>query len=267
MTTKIIWITGASTGIGRALALAFAHGGAQVIASARSALALEDLVDSQHAHPIHTEACDVTDTDSLQKAADNIQQRFGKVDTLIVNAGTCEYFDVAQPDWQMMARVMKVNYFGAINTVAAALPLLRQSTNAHIAGIASMASDVAFPKAQAYGSSKAAVRYFFESLSVDLAKENIAVTVVRPGFVKTPLTDKNDFPMPFMVTADDFAQTLVKRLPKQPLYIRYPRRLGWILSLMSCLPRLWHGFAVSKLVDSQNASTSSDKKITEPLRD
>lgn len=250
--SQIVWITGASSGIGEALVLYFAGLGKQVIASARSKTKLQALTESEHRARIHLMPCDVTNRQELQQTAEAISAKFGRVDTVIVNAGNCEYFSVAEPDWDMMRRVMEVNYFGAINTVEAVLPLLRHSSNPHLVAVASMASDVPFPKAQAYGSSKAAVKYFFDSLRIDLNKENIPVTVVQPGFVETPLTDKNDFPMPFLISVDKAAQIIGRGLDRKPLLIRFPRRLAWILGTMKFFPSLWHAIAKKNLVDSQS---------------
>ena len=255
--SEIIWVTGASTGIGRALAEQFAQQGHRVIASARSLSKLEQPAGENLSASIHLLPCDVVDKVSLQQAAQHIQDKFGHIDKVIVNAGTCEYFSIKNPDWEMMRRVMEVNYFGAINTIEVALPLLRQSPHnqsphnqGHIVALASMATDVAFPRAQAYGGSKAALKYFFESLRVDLAVEKIAVTVVQPGFVATPLTAKNDFLMPFMISAEQAANTIIAKLNRKPFLIRFPRRLSWLLAIMSRLPSLWHYFAVHQLTTS-----------------
>ena len=261
MTGEVIWITGASTGIGRELALQYAQAGNRVFASARAREKLVALAEEALPNVIVVLPCDITDTMSLQNAAKKIQAQAGYLDKVIINAGTCEYFSLRLPDWQLMTRVMNVNYFGAINTLAAALPLLRKTPikgNAHIVVMASLASVVPFSRAEAYGASKAALRYFFDSLRVDLQAENISVTVVQPGFVATPLTAQNDFPMPFMLKVETAAAIILRRLKSKPRLIRFPRRLAWILLLLAHLPGLWH-YVVTKPL------RSSKDKHTDPL--
>ncbi len=247
---EIIWIVGASSGIGHTLAQKLLKTN-KVVVSARNRTALETLVEEDTAANLTIFPCDVTDTASLRVTAQKIDEKFGCIDRVIINAGICEYFDVQNPDWDMMRRVMEVNYFGAINTAAKALPLLRKSKKekAHMVAVASMASDLAFPKAQAYGSSKAALKYFFESMRVDLAEENIGVTVVQPGFVETPLTAKNDFPMPFMISVDQAAKVIIDKMQGKPLLIRFPKRLSYLLGTMSRFPWLWYQIASKHLTN------------------
>jgi short-subunit dehydrogenase len=264
VTADSIWITGASTGIGRELALQLAAAGHQVFASARTRSTLEQLSEISSPYPIQIIPCDVSDRNSLLAAARDIESRVGCINKVIVNAGTCEYFSVSDPDWAMMHRVMAVNFFGAINTVEAALPLLRKAPkgNAHLIAVASLASVVPFSRAEAYGASKAALQYFFESLRVDLDSEAIAVTVIQPGFVETPLTAKNDFPMPFMLSAATAARIIVRQLGSKPRLIRFPRRLAWMLALMGHLPALWH-YVVTKQLKSADEPQQNNHKVVE----
>ena len=194
------WITGASSGIGRGIAIALAQQGERVIASARNEQALKDL-ESQYENIIAV-PCDICDEASLSSAKQQIEEMSPALDRVILNAGNCEYLDFPDPDWDAIRRVMEVNFFGTINSVQLALPLLRRSTQrAHIVTVASQVTGAPFPRAEAYGASKAAVQYFFDSLRIDLADEKIDVTLVNPGFVDTPLTRKNNFEMPFLACA------------------------------------------------------------------
>ena len=263
MKNEVIWITGASSGIGRQLALQYANAGNHVFVSARSRDKLLSLAETAAVGAISVVPCDITDSMSMQNAAKKIQAEVGYLDKVIINAGTCEYFSVQKPDWQMAARVMDVNFHGAVNTLATALPLLRAAPNnnsAHIVVVASLASVVPFSRAQAYGASKAALKYFFESMRVDLHVENIAVTVVQPGFVATPLTAQNDFPMPFMISVEKAASIIIRRLTSKPRLIRFPRRLAWLLLLMAHLPWLWHQIVTKPLrsAEPSRSDTSSD---------
>ncbi len=116
-----------------------------------------------------------------------------------MNAGSCEYLDFPDPDWSAVRRVMEVNFFGTVNCVEFVLPLLRagHGRRPHLVVVASQVTAAPFPRAEAYGASKAALQYFCDSLRLDLAHEQIDVSVINPGFVDTPLTRKNDFEMPF----------------------------------------------------------------------
>lgn len=247
---EIIWITGASTGIGRELAVKLAARGNTVLASARSEQALLALAAE---HPgIIAIPFDVTDQAKLAEVAAIIKSHVNYLDRVILNAGNCEYLEIANPDWAMLERVMAVNFFGVSNSVQIALPLLRLCPgSAHIIGVGSLASQVPFPRAEAYGASKAALDYFLSSLRVDLAAENIAVTVIKPGFVSTPLTDKNDFDMPFVMSADEAGERIITAIGKRPDCFCFPRRLSYVLSLGRLFPGLWNRLVAPTLVKNQ----------------
>jgi short-subunit dehydrogenase len=237
---EVIWITGASTGIGRALALNLAEQGNTVIISARSQEALFELAGS-HANLIAL-PFDVSCKDVVNRVREQLLDYSPFLDRVILNAGTCEYLDIETPDWDMMQRVMTVNYFGAINTLAVAMPLLEAhpDNKAHIIGVASLATVVPFSRAEAYGASKAALQYFFDSLRVDLVKKSIDVTVINPGFVKTPLTDKNDFPMPFLLSSEQAASRMAKAIAQRPRQYDFPGRLKWLLKALGFFPSFWN---------------------------
>lgn len=238
ISNEVIWVTGASSGIGRQLALRLAQAGNKVIATARSVEALNQLA-SEHDN-IRVLVADVSDADSTHTLAQTLASYTPVLDRVILNAGVCEYFDITEPDWKMMQRVMAVNYFGAVNCLAAAYPLLQKSCSGHIVAMASQASRVPFPRAQAYGASKAALTYFIESLGVDLADTSIKSTVVELGFVDTPMTASNDFPMPFTMTVDNTVEALIDGMMARPRFIRFPKRLSWMISLARSLSGLWY---------------------------
>ena len=257
---KVVWVTGASSGLGRSLALALAAQGHQVIASARneeSWLSLEKLSKSIIALP-----CDITDENSLQSVQSKISSHFKGLDQVILNAGNCEYLQFPDPDWAAIRRVMEVNYFGTINCLQIALPLLRQSTIArpHIVAIASQVTNAPFAKAEAYGASKAALQYFFNSLHIDLAPENIDVSVVNPGFVDTPLTRKNDFDMPFLMNVDDAAQRIIKQISSRPRSYSFPKRLQALLLTSRLMPGTWQKM-VSREISRAAPKTQTSQDI------
>ena len=238
VTGEVIWLTGASTGIGRSLAIKLAQQGNTVIASARGQKALDELA-AQYSNIIPL-AFDVSREDLVDVVREQLQQHSPHLDRVILNAGTCEYLDIDTPDWHMMQRVMTVNYFGTINALAAAMPLLEASAKSHIVGVVSLATVVPFSRAEAYGSSKAALQYFFDSLRVDLVKKQIDVTVINPGFVKTPLTDKNDFSMPFLMSSEQAAERMAKAIAARPRQYDFPGRLKWMLKALGFIPAFWN---------------------------
>ena len=255
--SRIIWVTGASSGLGRSLAVALATQGHLVIASARNeeALhALEKLVPSIVALP-----CDIIDESDLKSAQAMLSKNFHRLDQVILNAGACEYLDFPEPDWSAIRRVMEVNYFGAVNCLRIALPLLRQSNaSPHVVAIASQVTNAPFPRAGAYGASKAALQYFFDSLRIDLARENIDVSVVNPGFVDTPLTRKNDFDMPFLMDTDEAARRILRNIESRPRSYSFPRRLQALLTISRLMPGIWQ-----KVVSRNDVGTSRKVQIDE----
>ena len=255
---KVIWVTGASSGLGRSLALGLAAQGRSVIVSARNGEALQSLEKSSQS--IIALPCDITDEKSVEAALAKISAQFTCLDQIILNAGNCEYLDFPGPDWTAVRRVMEVNYFGTINCLQFALPLLRQSVLArpHIVVIASQVTNAPFAKAESYGASKAALQYFFNSLRIDLAPENIDVSVVNPGFVDTPLTRKNDFDMPFLVTVDAAAQRIIKQLESRPRSYSFPKRLQALLLISKLMPGIWQ-----KLVSRKISSTKPESQINQ----
>ncbi|WP_052480845.1 SDR family NAD(P)-dependent oxidoreductase [Gilvimarinus agarilyticus] len=238
--TPIDWVTGASSGLGRALALQLAGQGHWVIASARNHQALTQLAtEYSGSGRILCLPLDVTQSEEVAAAAHLIKSKLGRLDRLIANAGSCEYFDFPHPDWRAIERVFAVNFNGAVNCIEAALPLLRQSpTRGHIVGVVSQVVNAPFTRAEAYGASKAALSYFLDSLRLDLANE-LDVTALYPGFVDTPLTAKNDFSMPFLMDADQAATRMCRAIERRAIALSFPRRLTALLWLARLLPGLW----------------------------
>lgn len=149
------------------------------------------------------------------------------------NAGTCEYVDVERFESDMFRRVFEPNFFGVVHCVEAVLPTLKKGNSLVI--VDSMARLMPFTRSQAYGASKAAVHYFTKSLEVDLHDKGIRVQAVSPGFVETPLTDKNDFDMPMKITADEAAVAMLKGIESGKSSIYFPRMFGYILRCMNTL--------------------------------
>lgn len=255
---QVIWLTGASSGIGEALARQLAPLCRHLFITARTADALQDI--AQGHDNVSVLVADITDELALKNAASTIQQKYGRLDTVIANAGTCEYVDVNNFEPAMFRRVHETNLFGLVNTVAAALPLLKQSQRGYIVGVSSSVAMLALPRAEAYGSSKAAVTHFLESLKADVAAMNIDVSVVSPGFVKTPLTDVNDFPMPMRISADDAAREIIDGLRRRTWHIHFPKRFTRILWLIGHLPATLRQRITRAMSRTDSTSSSQESR-------
>lgn len=228
------WITGASTGIGRELAIRLAGRGVTVAASARSAEKLADLAGS--APGITAVPLDVTDGPGVIAAYERMTAEIGPIDLAILNAGVWDPMGAADYDAVRAAHTMAVNYGGLANALAPVLPAMRARGKGHIAIVASVAGYRGLPKAIAYGPSKAAAISLAEVLRVDLAGTGIVVSLVNPGFVETPMTAVNEFPMPFIIGAGDAADRIIRGLERRKFEIAFPWQLVWTLKLMRIMP-------------------------------
>ena len=234
-----LWLVGASSGIGRELALLLAQAGYRVVISARSLEPLQSLC-RKYPEAFEILPLDVTDPRSIMAASRWLRTCLdGPLDTVVLVAGNCEYVDAGDLDVMLFRRMMEVNFLGQVDLTRAALPLLRRSPNPYLVYVSSSAIFAGLPRASAYGASKAALSYFAASLRADLVHEGFDVSVVSPGFVKTPLTDRNDFPMPFLMSADDAARRIFEGMKQRRQEIRFPRRFVWMLKLIAALPAAW----------------------------
>ncbi len=227
-----ILITGATSGIGKQLALDYHADGHEVWAAGRNPKALSELASKG----IHASQVDLTDRkESLAWFA-----TLGSLDLAILNAGACEYIDLPDFDSELVARVMRANVESMAVSIEGVLPLLREGSRPHLVAVGSSAAYVPLHRAEAYGASKAAVAYMIDTLRIALHREKIDVSLVCPGFVKTPLTDKNDFPMPFLVSVEEASRYIRDGIARRKLEIHFPKRFTYILKMLNFLPRsLW----------------------------
>jgi short-subunit dehydrogenase len=234
-TWQTAWVTGASSGIGCALALALAKGGVKVAASARSADKLAELasLDARIApYPL-----DVRDAVATGDTARAIAAGLGPIDLAVLNAGVWEPMSTRAFSATKVANTMAVNVQGIANGVEALLPAMIERGSGHIAMVASVAGYRGLsPATSAYGPSKAAIINLAETLRNDLAARGIAVSLISPGYVETPMTGANRFPMPFMIGADDAAQRIVRGLRKRRFEIAFPWQLVALMKLSRLLP-------------------------------
>jgi len=251
---KVIWITGASSGIGRATALEAARRGYRVALTARRKELLEQLRKEMvglgaHYPDIVVVAGDVTDSEAIGRLHAEILSTFGAVDILLANAGSHAPTSGGDLDVAQYRSLFELNVFGALNCISAVLPEMRRRRSGHIAGVSSVAGYRALPTAAAYGATKAAFTYILESLRFDLEREGIAVTVVSPGFVRTPLTDRNDFSMPCIVEPEVAANEIMDGLERKAFEIHFPKRFTLALKLLGFLPaRIYHSLLERSIV-------------------
>jgi len=221
-----VWITGASAGIGRELAAELARRGARVAVSARNADALDALAAD---HPgVLAVPLDITDAASVGAAVARIEGELGPIDIAVLNAGT--YTPVTPEDFSVEAfrPQLEVNIMGTVACIEAVLPAMRARRSGRIAVVASVTGFAALPMASAYGASKAFLISMCDSLRADLAGERsgVGVTVIAPGFVRTGLTEQNEFRMPFVIGVDEAARIIADGLEKGDPEIAFPRRMS-----------------------------------------
>lgn len=236
MDGKRIWLTGASMGIGEALVYEFMKHGARVAISARNEVRLREISRELGEDKVLVVPLDVTNRDANLEAVKKIEEVWGGIDIAVFNAGTCEYVDVQTFDSSMFERVIATNFLSMAYGIEAALPSLRRGTQPQLIGMSSSVAWLGLPRAEAYGASKAAILHMLEALRVDLYREGIQVGVICPGFVKTPLTDKNDFPMPMRIDAGDAAKIIVRGIARRRNVIHFPKLFTYSLRLLALLP-------------------------------
>ena len=282
ITAKRIWITGAGSGIGKSLALAYAKAGNRVVISGRDGEKLNRVAEV-YPDKITVLAWDVTDDKSCDAIRAVLQVKLGWLDIAIFNAGCCEYTDGAELKTDSFRRVYDVNVFGMVNGISVAMPLLSaldsseslgqynnpssivpnndviKRSRGQIIGVGSLSAMIGMPTAESYGSSKAAANYLLESLRIDVANKGIDVSVVNPGFVETPMTAVNNFPMPFLMNADAAAVRIIAGIEARRHKIQFPKRLHWILAVVACFPRLW--FYINRAVLSRSKLLDSKSKV------
>jgi short-subunit dehydrogenase len=237
---KVVMITGASSGIGRGLAVELARQGAKIGLVARRADVVAEVVSEieQVGSAALALPADVQDAESLSAAAEKLRDAFGPVDILIANAGIGPTRDAATIDAKEIAGVINVNVIGASNSAAAVIPQMVERGSGQLVIISSLAAYRGLPKSAAYCASKAAVSAFFESLRLDLAPRGIDVTIIHPGFIKTPLTAGRDNQMPFLMELDDAVKKMARAIEKRRKRYSFPWQLATIVRAGMIMP-IW----------------------------
>ncbi|MEZ5870333.1 MAG: SDR family NAD(P)-dependent oxidoreductase [Nitratireductor sp.] len=234
------WITGTSAGLGEALACELAGEGYTVYASARSADKLETLA-AEHARKsaagrIVALPLDVTDRQACEVAVERIIRESGRLALAVFNAGTFYPMRAFKMDAGTFDKTMEINFFGVINGLVPAVLAMKQAGQGQIVVVSSSAGYGGLPKSAAYGASKAALINMASSLKFDLDAMNIRIQVCTPGFIDTPLTKKNDFPMPYLMPVDKAAKAFSEGIRGQGFDITFPKRFTWQLKALNLLP-------------------------------
>jgi len=242
---KVVWITGAGRGIGRALAKRLAEAGWIVAASARSEEDLTSLAAECPPGRIHGFPLDVTDLSRTETTVEGIETQLGKLDLAILNAGTHIPVTVEGFSAAPFRRLMETNLMGPVNGLAQLIPRFVERRGGHIAVVASVAGYRGLPTAAAYGASKAGVINLCEALKPELERHGVRLTLINPGFVETSLTAKNDFPMPFLISVDKAVDRILHGLERSAFEIAFPGRFAFLMKLLRILPdRLF--FAITR---------------------
>jgi short-subunit dehydrogenase len=248
LTGQRIFITGASSGIGSALARYYARQGAALGLAARRgdrllALAAELSTElstglsTTSAPGVFTYPLDVTDADALQAAGDDFLARAGAPDIVIACAGvSVGTLTECREDLAAIRRVLDINVYGLAATFAPFIPSMRQRGQGHLVGIASVAGIRGLPGAEAYSASKAAVIAYLESLRVELSGSGVKVVTIAPGYIATPMTEHNPYPMPFKLPADEAARRFARAIERGVSYTVIPWPMGIVAKVLRLLP-------------------------------
>ncbi|MCP5062676.1 MAG: SDR family NAD(P)-dependent oxidoreductase [Ignavibacteriae bacterium] len=246
---KVVLITGASTGIGKELAITLSKVNCKIILVARRVDLIEKLVDEishQSKAEFLTLKCDVSKKEEVAEAYKKSTNKFGRIDVAILNAGFGENMQVEEYNSELAETTFGANVFGIIYWVEQLLPDFLKRQSGYIVGISSLADNRGFSESGFYCASKAASSIYLEGLSVELKRQSIKVITVKPGFVKTPMTDKNDFEMPLLMEADKAAKIIVTGIEKEKRNIQFPFPIVLVTKLIGLLPNWLYEFFASK---------------------
>ena len=250
MSKKTIWITGGSTGIGKAVAIKFANKGWNVAVSARRVELLNELSDTHE--NISTFPLDVTDNLKCKEVFNEIKNKFENIDLCFFSTGTWDPKKEKDIDVDQIENVFKVNFFGTVNSIKAVEEYFKNKKSGIIAIVSSIAGYRGLPNSTGYGPSKSALNNLAESLYFDFKRDNVRVCLVSPGFIKTPMTDKNDFKMPFIKTPEYAADKIYDGLINKNVFeIHFPKALTITLKLLSFLPSKVYFNLIGKMTKYQ----------------
>ena len=250
MNKKTIWITGGSTGIGKALAIKFAKEGWNVAISARRENLLKEICNEYE--NINSFPLDVTDKTKCKEVFQNIVDKFQNIEICFFSTGTWDPKREKDIDVEQIENVFKINFFGTLNSIKAVEKYFKDKKDGTITIVSSIAGYRGLPNSTGYGPSKSALNNLAESLYFDFGRSNVRVCLVSPGFIKTPMTDKNDFKMPFLKTPEYAAEKIYNGLVnKNSFEIHFPKALTIILKILSFLPNKIYFGLIGRLTKYQ----------------
>lgn len=245
---KVAMITGASSGIGKGLALELARRGARLGLTARRTELLEEVVaEIKEANGMALAlAADVQDASAMREAAERFRKEFGVIDVLIANAGIGTTTPATDLDPDQVASVISINVLGAVNSVAAVLPEMVVRNSGQLVAISSLSAYRGLPKSAAYCSSKAAMSSFFESLRLDLKGTPIKVTIIHPGFIKTPLTAGREAKMPFLMELNVAVEKIIGAIERGRKSYSFPWQLTTVVRAGMIMPNFMYDWIAAR---------------------
>ena len=243
---KKIWITGASSGIGRALAIKYANEGWVVAASARRVELLNELSKNKN---IRSFPLDVGKFDDVKEVFSKIIKSLNQIDLCIFSSGIYERHLEKEINVESIKKTFEINYLGTVNCVKAVESYFKNKKEGHLAIVSSPVGYRGLPKSTGYTPSKAALNNFTQGIYFDFKRSNVKITLISPGFIKTPLTDKNEFPMPFLRSADYAANKIFDGLKKNTFEIIFPPQIAFMYWIFRILPNRIYNFLIGKFVN------------------
>jgi len=242
MNNKVIWITGGSSGIGKALAIKFANEGWSVAISARREDLLNEL--NRQYENIYPFPLDVTDLEQCKAVFKSIIEKFNNIEISVFSTGTYDPKSEKKFNLEKIRKIMEVNYFGTMNSINSVYEYYKNKKGGQISIVSSVAGYRGLPAAGAYCASKSALTSFTESLYFDMKRNNVRVSLISPGFIKTPMTDQNDFPMPMIKSPEFAAEKIYLGLIKEKGFeIHFPKTFTFMMKIIQLLPN-WLYFGV-----------------------
>jgi short-subunit dehydrogenase len=245
---KVVMITGASSGIGKGIALEIASRGANLALLARREDLLEEIVSEAHARNVKAvfATADVRDAAAVREAADRFRSELGPIDVLIANAGIGTADHALRLTPEHAANVIGINVLGAINSVSAILPEMVARGQGRLVAISSLAAYRGLAKSAAYCASKAALSSYFESLRIDLRHSGVGVTIIHPGFIKTALTAGREARMPYLMELDDAVKKIVVAIEKEKKTYAFPWQLATIVRAGLIMPTAMYDWVAER---------------------
>ena len=244
---RIAWVTGASKGLGKSITQELLKEGWSVAISSRNLVELET-VEKEFRNfkgEVRPYPLNIADNEEVERTVTIIERDLGKIDLAILNAGTYIRFGADEFSMDLFNKQININLLGTVNCIVAVLNNFKVRKSGHIAVVSSLSAYRGLPYASAYGASKAALSNICESLKPELDNLNICLSLIHPGFVRTPLTSKNDFPMPFIIDSETAAKEIMKGIELKKFEISFPFRFVFIMKLLRLLP-YWLYFKITK---------------------